>query len=246
MLQAGEVSTTDTVLEVGPGKGVLTEKLLEKAGKVIVVEKDQRLIPFLTEKFALEIKKGKLEIIEADILDLEIEKIISEKSFKLIANIPYYITGQFLRKFLEGQNQPERIVIMVQKEIADRITARDGKENLLSLSVKAYGTPKKIMKVDKENFSPAPKVDSAILAITDISKKFFTEMDSTSSPQANEQRFFDILHAGFAHKRKILISNLKSVTGQNLVGVFQTLQIPEKARAEDLNLIDWLKLTQIL
>ena len=127
---------------------------------------------------------------------------------------------------------------MVQKEIAQRITAQDKKESLLSISVKAYGTPKIIMKVGKENFSPAPKVDSAILLINNISKNFFT---TNNIP---EQKFFEILHAGFAHKRKMLLGNLKEKYGQqnNLSEIFTACKIDSKIRAEDLTLDQWAKI----
>ncbi len=245
MLEAGEINENDTVLEVGPGKGILTEKILEKAKKVIAIEKDDRLIPFLKEKFATEIQNGKLEIVHGDILDLELSRLNLfsdsrfnlDNSYKLIANIPYYITGIFLRKFLETNRQPacagrpERIVVMVQKEIAQRIVANKGKESLLSISVKAYGRPKMIMKVNKENFSPVPKVDSAILAITDISKDIFLKNN------INEERFFEILHAGFAHKRKILSSNLK-----NILPAEKLATLKSNIRAEDLSLEEWIDL----
>jgi len=238
MVEAGEISGKDTVLEVGPGKGVLTEKLLEKAGKVIAIEKDHRLIELLQEKFATEIADSKLVLLNQDILDLGLKDV--PKPYKIIANIPYYITGQFLRKFLEIDSQPERIIVMVQKEIAQRIMAHDKKESLLSISVKAYGQPKMIMKVGKENFSPAPKVDSAILAICNISKNLFTEN------KIEEKKFFEILHAGFAHKRKMLLGNLKSVTDKNLAAVFTTLGLSEKIRAEDLSLNNWVQLIKLL
>lgn len=248
MLEAGEVSSEDTILEVGPGKGVLTEKLLEKGSRVIAVEKDDRLIELLQEKFTSEITNGKLLIIHDDILNFSPEAHnLKSNSYKIIANIPYYITGVFLRKFLETDCQPSKIVVMVQKEIADRIVARDGKENLLSLSVKAFGEPKKILKVDKENFSPAPKVDSAILLINNISKQLFIENKIT------EKDFFEILHAGFAHKRKMLLGNLKEwyiKEGNNddkkLPLLFSTLKLSEKVRAEDVPLSDWINLIQKL
>jgi 16S rRNA (adenine1518-N6/adenine1519-N6)-dimethyltransferase len=239
MLEAGEINKNDTVLEVGPGKGILTEKLLTVAKKVIVVEKDDRLIPLLKEKFAAEITNEKLEIIHGDILDFSPENHdLKSNSYKLVANIPYYITGLFLRKFLETEKQPAKIVIMVQKEIADRIIARKGGENLLSLSVKVYGEPKKIMRVDKENFSPAPKVDSAVLLIDNISKKFFLEN------KISEIVFFETLHAGFAHKRKMLLGNLKKyfkkqLQTKNLETVFIESNIPLRARAEELSLLNW-------
>jgi len=238
MLTAGEVTGEDIVLEVGPGKGALTEKLVAVAKKVIAVEKDDRLIEFLQDKFAGEIKVGKLEIIHDDILNLTPTLPLSngrEQSYKLIANIPYYITGLFLRKFLEEtDHQPERIVVMVQKEIAQRIVASPQagqKESLLSISVKAYGTPKMVMKVDRENFSPAPNVDSAILLISDISKNFFIKNN------ISEKNFFEILHAGFAHKRKILSGNLKGIIAPEKLSL-----LPPNIRAEDLKLEDWIAL----
>jgi len=238
MLEAGEVSEQDIILEVGPGKGVLTEKLLEKAKQVIIVEKDDRLIPFLQEKFSTAIREGKLILIHEDILDFDpLFHNLSSSNYKIIANIPYYITGQFLRKFLESNYQPQKIVVMVQKEIAQRIIAHDKKESLLSISIKAYGLPKMIMKVNKENFSPVPKVDSAILLISNVSKRFFWDHKIT------EKKFFEILHAGFAHKRKVLISNLKTVFPQtNWEKQFVNSTIPTKARAEDLTLEDWERL----
>lgn len=247
MLEAGEINNEDIILEIGPGKGILTEKLLKKAGKVVVVEKDNRLIPFLQEKFFEEIKKEKLKIISGDILDLEFNHLfLSEKKekkikYKIIANIPYYITGQFLRKFLESTNQPEKIVIMIQKEIAQRIVAQNNKQSLLSISIKAFGLPKMIMKVEKKYFSPAPKVDSAILLISDISKDFFIKN------KIEEKTFFKLIHNGFAHKRKIIISNLKkSNKGKDLTLIFEESKIPLKARAEDLTLTDWKNLYQKL
>jgi len=236
MIKAGEINSDDIVLEIGPGQGALTEKILETGAKVIAVEKDDRLIEVLNEKFSKEAKNGQFSLIHGDILELDLNKIdLKKHNFKLIANIPYYITGLIFRKFLSGDIQPKKLVIMVQKEIADRIIARDGKESLLSLSVKVYGDAKKIMKVEKENFSPKPKVDSAILLINNISKDFFSEI--------SEEKFFEIIKTGFAHKRKMLIANLKEKFGQNdLQKIFQDLKIPEKSRSEDLRLENWKEL----
>ncbi|MFM2357428.1 MAG: dimethyladenosine transferase, rRNA (adenine1518-N6/adenine1519-N6)-dimethyltransferase, partial [Candidatus Parcubacteria bacterium] len=163
IVEAGHITEQDTVLEIGPGEGVLTEKLLEKAGQVVIIEKDHRLIPLLQEKFSKEITSGKLKLIPGDVLDITIEEYIpTATAYKLIANIPYYITGEILRTFLEKQKQPEKIVLLVQKEVADRIMARDKKESILSLSVKIYGDPKREMVVNRESFKPVPNVDSAI------------------------------------------------------------------------------------
>jgi 16S rRNA (adenine1518-N6/adenine1519-N6)-dimethyltransferase len=234
---AGEISTSDIVLEVGPGEGALTKKLLEKGGKVVAVEKDHRLISILQEKFAKEISENKFEIFEGDILESDASKWgIKDGQFKIVANIPYYITGQFFRKFLSGPVKPTKMVILVQKEIADRIVARDEKESMLSISVKAYGEPKIVAKVSKGSFVPAPKVDSAVILIENISAKRFGDA------KIDEERFFEILHAGFAHKRKMLFSNLRSLNVSEKH--FETSGLNPKTRAEDLRLEDWVKLVQ--
>ncbi|MCX6755842.1 MAG: 16S rRNA (adenine(1518)-N(6)/adenine(1519)-N(6))-dimethyltransferase RsmA [Candidatus Nomurabacteria bacterium] len=230
MISAGEVGEADTIVEIGPGKGALTEKLLEKANKVIAIEKDRDLIDFLKEKFGPEIESGKLELVQGDCL----EYTPSAEKYKLIANIPYNITGAILKKFLSSINQPERMVLLIQKEVTERIVARDAKESILSISVKAYGTPKYMMKVEKRFFSPAPKVDSAIISITGISKKNFKD-------QEQENRFFEIVKAGFAHKRKVLKKNLEDAMPKEKISeLFKFYNINEKVRAEDINLSNWL------
>ena len=255
MINAGEVGENDIVLEAGPGKGTLTEELLKKAGKVIAVEKDDSLVEFLRDKFKVEIESGKLELVHGDILEFNPATYhlqpktynlplttyhlppttfpSQSTTFKLIANIPYYITGQFLRKFLSGDTRPSKMVILLQKEVVKRIMANDGKESILSISVKAYGRPKNIGKVSKENFSPKPKVDSAILLIDNISRDFFDGID--------EERFFEIVKAGFAHKRKLLARNIEHLakSKEQIEKIFNNCGIPPKARAEDLKIEQW-------
>ncbi|MFH0755209.1 MAG: 16S rRNA (adenine(1518)-N(6)/adenine(1519)-N(6))-dimethyltransferase RsmA [bacterium] len=240
MIKAGEITSKDIILEIGPGKGSLTEKLLETDAKIIAVEKDDRLNNFLNEKFLNEKITGQFTLIHDDILKLDLNSLkIKNGNYKLIANIPYYITGLIFRKFLSENIQPSKLIIMVQKEIADRIIARNKKESLLSLSVKVYGKVIKIMKVGKENFSPKPKVDSAILLVDNISKNFFKEI--------NEEKFFEILKISFAHKRKMLITNLKEKFAKNnLLKIFQDLKISEKVRAEDLKIENWKELVKKL
>jgi len=252
ILRAADVAEGDTMLEIGPGKGVLTESLLNEVGengKVIAVEKDHRMVGFLQEKFAKEIKNKKLTLIHDDILDIDIEKHpLLTKNYSLIANIPYYITGQILRKFLQSKNQPERIVLMVQKEVAKRIVAADGKESILSISVKVFGTPKYIQTVPARYFSPAPKVDSAILLIENIQNPFLSQFQTrTTCPslelgqeeQVGEVGFFELLKKGFASKRKLLTNNL-SCDGE----VLRSCDIPIKARAENLSVENWLCLSK--
>ena len=239
IVDVGDVKAEDIILEIGPGKGALTEKLLKLAGKVVAVEKDHELISLLKEKFKEQIKKGKLEILEKDILDFDSEVLkFYDLPYKIIANIPYYITGAIIRKFLESNHQPERMVLLVQKEVALRIVARDGKESILSISVKAYGQPVYIDTVKKRYFSPEPKVDSSILLIENISKKLFIKND------ISEEKFFEIVKTGFAHKRKMVSSNLKPLLGGRTPKYLIDCRIKEKSRAEDLSLIDWVCLAR--
>ena len=161
--------------------------------------------------------------------------------YKLIANIPYNITGAILKKFLSCDTQPERMVLLVQKEVAKRIVSQDGKESILSISVKAYGTPKYVMKVEKRFFSPEPKVDSAILKITNISRHNFKN-------KTDENIFFHLIKTGFAHKRKILRKNLENleyleVRLPDIDKIFEKLGIDANSRAEDIKIEKWLDLT---
>lgn len=249
MIHAGQVGKGSVILEVGPGKGALTEGLLGAGAHVIAVEKDDRAIPFIKEKFAEAVKNGQLEIIHGDILELGPEKLakmsktgISAGKYSLIANIPYYITGELLRMFLESDIQPERMVLMVQKEVAERIVAQQqgngvriqGKESILSISVKAFGQPKFIETVSKRHFRPVPKVDSAVILIDSISKHFFFE-HNIAIPS-----FFRAVKAGFAHKRKVLIGNLGSIAPrETLDKLWIDCGLDPKVRAEDISLETW-------
>lgn len=239
---AGEVRTGDTVLEIGPGKGALTEELLQTGATVIAIEKDRELFAYLSDKFQTEIYSKKLILIEDDALEFSASAYsLKPSAYKLIANIPYNITGLIFRKFLESDHQPERMVLLVQKEVAERIVARDKKESILSISVKAYGNPKIISKVPARYFSPAPKVDSAIIAITNISKQNFVHID--------ERRFFEVIRAGFAHKRKVLIKNLEEGLGLQkdaLQKVWQTLKFSQNIRAEEVQIGEWLEIAELL
>ena len=237
IIEAGKVTKGDVVLEIGPGKGALTKRLLKTGAKVIAIEKDDRLIPELQEIFAKEIKSKQLKLIHADILEFDVKSyLLNVTSYKLIANIPYYITGEITRKFLSGDSQPSLMVVLVQKEVAERIIAKDKKESILSISVKVYGEPKYIQTVKAGSFFPPPKVDSAILLIDNISKKNFKN-------STDEKRFFEIVKAGFAHKRKTLSGNLKQIISKEKLA---ELGINEEERAENLTLTEWLKLTNNL
>jgi len=247
IIEAGEIKSDDIILEIGPGRGALTKRLLEVSSHVIAVEKDRELFELLKEKFSEQIKSNKLKLICEDILNFDAKAYrLEPKAYKIIANIPYNITGAILKKFLTEKNQPERMILMLQHEVAQRIIASDKKESLLSISVKAYGQPKMIMKVPARYFSPAPKVDSAVIAIKNISRKNFA---TNSSPpfgggvpggRGGEDKFWQIVKSGFAHKRKKLSSNLKSLQKQLNFSVLKDLG---DKRAEDLTLSDWIRIT---
>lgn len=236
IIKAGEIKKGDTILEIGPGKGSLTEELLKTGEKIIAIEKDGELIDFLNEEFSKEIKSGQLTILNEDILKLE-TKNLKLKTYKIIANIPYYITGAIIEKFLTEEKQPEMMVLLVQKEVAERITTKDDKESILSLSVKAYGDPRIVYRVNKGSFHPIPKVDSAVLSIKNISRNNFIN-------QIHEEKFFKIVKKGFSHKRKLLVSNLQELnTKEYWLKILEENKINKNIRSEDIKLHDWLKIS---
>ncbi len=259
---AGDIVENDLVIEIGPGTGELTAGILAeitakslKKTKVIAIEKDRRAIPILEERFATEIKKEILQVIEGDFLEMDPETYISGHYFKIIANIPYYITGAIVRKSLElGRetgNRPSKLVFLVQKEVAERIVQRDGKGSILSNSITFYGNPRLILAVAKGNFVPAPKVDSAVISISNIGKSPHFKGLSGKSAAQFEKWFFDILHAGFAHKRKILTSNLKLFFKENVITelpekIFEKIGLTSKIRAEELSIEQWVLLAETM
>jgi 16S rRNA (adenine1518-N6/adenine1519-N6)-dimethyltransferase len=234
---AVNVQPGETILEIGPGKGVLTRELL-KFGNVIAIEKDAELIALLKQTFSAEVASDKLHLVSADIRDVTPQTLgLTAGTYVLAANIPYYITGEIIRQFLTADFQPRAMALLIQKEVAQRITS--AKESILSLSVKAYGTPKITEKVSRTQFSPPPSVDSAILAVTGISKQFFTDI--------SEEDFFRVVHAGFASKRKLLSNNLSVVFEKGSVKkAFATAGVDEKARAEEVTLGQWKELATLL
>jgi len=200
LVDSAHIVPEDIVLEVGPGKGAVTEFLLAQAKKVIAVEKDGALVDFLKERFFADIASGKLVLVHDDILSFNPRAYCLEpRAYVLVGAIPYNITGAFLKYFLQKvATVPKTISLIIQKEVAERIVARNKKESMLSISIKAYGKPRYVETIKPGNFTPSPKVDSAIVTIEDISKDFFSEND------ISEEEFFKLVRAGFAHKRKFL------------------------------------------
>lgn len=244
MCDAANLMTGDTVLEIGPGTGVLTKEILSRGANVIALEADTRATEVLEETFADEIAGGNLILHHTDVRKLNLSNIpgISDHSFKVVANIPYYLSGFLFRFFLESNIQPTDLVYLVQKEVAKRITSdlsRNEKESLLSLCVKAYGQVKYVRTVSRGHFTPPPKVDSGIIAITDITRNNFKKIE--------EPLFFNILHLGFGQKRKQLLGNLsKEYDRKTLTHIFSTADISVSVRAEDIPLEKWLVLVELL
>ncbi len=237
IVSVSSITQEDTVLEIGPGTGILTRELLTYAGTVIAVEADAELFAKLSMDFSEEISTGKLTLYHEDIRTFEMSKL--PKGYVLVANIPYYITGEILRQFLTAKQKPRSMTLLMQKEVVERI-ARSKKESLLSLSVKVYGTPHYAFTVPRGAFMPAPNVDSAVLIIEDISNSAF-------STESDEIFFFSLVRAGFAHKRKQLAGNLSALARtEKVLEAMSTLDVSPKARAEDVSLANWKEFSKIL
>jgi 16S rRNA (adenine1518-N6/adenine1519-N6)-dimethyltransferase len=228
IIEVAELKSDDVVLEIGPGLGHLTEHLIQRVKKVLAVEIDKDLVAILENKF---ITQKNLNIISDDALKIELKKL-KLKKYKIVANLPYNITGAILRKFLSEKLQPETMTLMLQKEVAQRIIAQPPEMSLLSNMVQFYGQPKIITNVSRHNFWPIPKVDSAVIHIAGIHHP----------KNIDEKIFFNLLRAGFSSPRKYLMNNLirnKIWSHDQAVKIFHQLSINVQARAENINLNQW-------
>ena len=247
IVSAGEIEKDEIILEIGPGKGALTEKILENKNlkKLYCIEKDDELINFLKEKFQKEILENKIEIIHQDILIFQIETILKKEKieeYKIIANIPYYITGAIIEKFLEEKIRPKKMILLIQKEVGERIVAKNKKESILSLATRFYGESKIIYKVSAGSFFPKPKVDSLVLGIN-------LKNDIYNTDKNFEKKYLEIIKKAFSHKRKILIGNLKTEFKKiekyeniNWEEILEKLKISKNIRAEDLKKEDFINI----
>lgn len=263
ILDAAAISSDDTILEIGPGIGNLTRLLCERAGFVLSVEKDPSFLPILhnikkdyRENFRFEI---------ADILEYNFQSVFSSRplrggwrdnnqspplnlppfaggetqSYKVVANIPYYITGKILEMLMTAKFKPSSITVLAQKEVAERVTALPGDMSLLAISVQLYGDPKFIRKVPANCFYPAPKVDSAILHIKLFEKPRFEIRD--------EKKFFGLLRACFSGKRKQLhntLTNNLRIEKQKALAILEGLGIDPKIRPQELTIEEWAELSK--
>jgi 16S rRNA (adenine1518-N6/adenine1519-N6)-dimethyltransferase len=237
LVEAAELSPEESVLEVGAGTGVLTVELARRVQRVIAVELDRQMLPLLQESTS---HFSQVEIMPSDLLQVDPGKLFGGHTYKLVANLPYYITALTLRHFLEHDCPPRSLVVMVQKEVAERMAAKPGDMSLLGLSVQFYGAPRIIAAVPAAAFFPPPQVDSAVIRVD-----LFQEPPLSGKARDD---FFRLAHAGFAEKRKQLHNSLARnlhVSQATVGNWLATAGIDPMRRAETLGLDEWLRLTRI-
>ena len=234
ILSAAELKQGDTVVEVGPGRGVLTRKLAERTARVIAVELDAGLVKVLKRALA---SFPNVSIVHADILEVAPEELLAgtgSPSYKVVANLPYYITSPILRHFLQAGLKPSLLVIMVQKEVGEAIAATPGRMSLLSIGVQFYSRPAVVTYVPAADFHPVPRVDSVVL-----------RLDVYSRPPvdvSDEAGFWDIVHCGFSSPRKQLRNSLAhglAISPRQASQLLEGLEIDPRRRAETLTLEEW-------
>jgi len=245
------IQTGDTVIEIGPGHGELTDAIIKHESwivrhetKLILIEKDEQLAEELKKKYA---NNQNIEIITGDVLKM-IPLMIHDPRFmihdyKVVGNIPYYLTGFLLRILLELEHPPKELVFTIQKEVAERIVAKPPHMNLLAVSVQYFGIPELLFTIPKSDFNPPPKINSATIKIT----PHHFDPEPVEGQQINEH-FFKLVKAGFKHPRKLLINNLSDGLGipkQTLEETFKREQISLTARAQELSLEQWYKFLKL-
>lgn len=234
IVAAAEIDVADSVLEVGAGTGVLTRELARQARRVVAVELERDMLALLAETTR---GLSNVEIVARNLLYLDPVDVFGDAPYKLVANLPYYITAPTFRHFLESANAPRLIVVMVQDEVAERITAAPGDLSLLAVSVQFYGKPRIVARVPAGAFYPAPKVDSAILRV-DVNAE-------TSLTPPERDQFFRVVQAGFSAKRKQLHNALEQalhLSPETVRAWLQAANIDASRRAETLDIAEWITL----
>lgn len=237
IVEAAEIAPTDTILEVGAGTGVLTRELARRAQRVVAVEIEYDMLTLLKETTGA---FANVELVARNLLLLNPVELFDQAPYKLVANLPYYITAPTFRHFLENANPPTLLVVMVQWEVAQRIIAEPGDLSLLGVSVQFYGRPRIVVRVPAESFYPAPKVDSAILRI-DVQPQ-------ATLTQEERDRFFRVVQAGFSERRKQLHNALtRGLHYKNDIvrGWLAAASIDASRRAETLSIDEWLRLWKV-
>ena len=245
IIESADISNKDLVIEIGPGLGTLTSRLLEKAGKVICVELDDRMISILEDRFKL---YNNFELIHNDVLKVDLNKIIEEnlensnlKTAKIVANLPYYITTPIIMKLLEEKLNIETITVMIQKEVADRLVALPGTKNAgaITYSVYYYADASKIIDVERNSFIPEPNVTSTVIQLK-IRKESLLQVE-------NEELMFKIIKQAFMQRRKTLVNALSNLAifnnKEEIIQLLKELNINEKVRGEALTIEQYAQIT---
>jgi 16S rRNA (adenine1518-N6/adenine1519-N6)-dimethyltransferase len=249
IIDSADLKKSDIILEIGPGIGTLTQELVKKVKKVIAIEKDEKMVKILDETVG---DSKNIKVIEGDVLKIK-TAALNLRNYKLIGNLPFYITSPLIRKFLEKvEVKPRQMILMVQKEVAQRICNKPPNMSILAVSVQFYAEPKILFYVSKNSFWPSPKVDGAVIKITpfDWTKKFAWALSHFASQErasAFRMLFFKIVRAGFSQPRKQLCNNLAKGLKLNKEKTKNWLlenQINPIQRAETLKIEDWLNLTK--
>jgi 16S rRNA (adenine1518-N6/adenine1519-N6)-dimethyltransferase len=233
MLEAAQVQADDTVLEIGPGLGTLTERLVQKARHVVAVEFDERLAQELPGR----VKADNLEVVRQDILRFDLTQLPT--GYKVVANIPYYLTSNLVRVLSESSNQPQCAVLLVQKEVAERLAAAPGAMSLLSVTAQFYWQVSLARVVEAELFTPPPKVDSQIVILSRRAEPLFAGIEP--------KLLFRIVKAGFGERRKTLRNSLSGglhLSKEQIENLLRSAGIDPGLRAQSLTLEQWYRLYQ--
>lgn len=246
IVDASKITDKDLVIEIGPGLGTLTAKLLEKAGKVICVELDERMISILKDRFFM---YKNFEIINEDVLKVDLENLIKEskkdtdiKNVKIVANLPYYITTPIIMKLLEDKLDIESITVMIQKEVADRLTAIPGDKNsgAITYTVYYYANAEEILTVPNTSFIPEPEVESEVIKL-ELRKEALIKVK-------NEEKFFKIIKYAFMQRRKTLVNALSNcdlfTDKKHIEKILDELEIDKKIRGEALSIEQFAKIAE--
>lgn len=237
ILDIAEIRESDRIFEIGPGTGALTGPLIDQGAQVTAVELDHALVERLSTRFR---SSDRFSILEGNILDMDMDTLLlqsgfDDRGYKVVANIPYYITAPIIRMLLSLRARPERIVLMVQEEVADRLSAPPGKMSLLSLLAQYYASVRKEFRVPKEAFSPVPKVDSAVVSL----------LPYRAYSESEDRRIFRLARTGFAARRKTLANNLSSslrLPRKDVESVLADIGLDTRIRAQELSVEEWIAL----